>query len=462
MKKLAYISIWLLLLWGCGSDDGGKLDSADVRRQSAIDELRDKLMAPEHGWMLQYQPVPGSGAYYILLDFDEEEVRIQSDLASEEGTLYDQTIPYRVDVQLAVQLTFETYAVFHYLFEQDQSTFGAEFEFFYLEEDGENLILYSKTDAVNKTSIVLVPAPANAEQGFSREEAANLDMFELYSQPLGTQTMQQLYLMGDDLSVYWSIDLTKRVLTVDGAAPGLDSRAITSWVAINQEHSFTLFGGSMVLEEPITFGHGGKEYSIQEVELNTLNHTGEVYCSAEIQDAPVYTGSVAGLGAVELRHTLFESSGLDFVTQSDVPYSINIFYVADSTGFSMTDDDQIIGQLYPDASGFIFNYGRDSMEIDYSVGISYLDENDVRQTHLRGFESVAVLGNYLEVVLNEEFSYTNADEVTAEDEQNLRDVTDEIFGTGQLYISNWPIVEDLVVFRLYNPCNGNEFALVQP
>ncbi|UXP31414.1 DUF4302 domain-containing protein [Reichenbachiella agarivorans] len=464
MRKLLYLSI-LILLWSCGSEDDKGLDSADERRQAAIDDLQDKLMAAEHGWVLNYQPVPGSGVYYILLDFDEDEVRIQSDVADMEGRLFDQTIPYRVDVQLAVQLTFETYAVFHYLFEQDQSTFGAEFEFFYLDEQDGNIRLYSKSDGLTEITIAtLVPAAANADQAFSREEAGNFDSFDLYNQPFGDQVIQQLYLSTDDVSVFWTIDLTKRIIRVDGAAPGQDSKMITaaSWVDIDQEIPYSFLDGKMVLANPIVFNLGGKSYSISEIALDSYTEDGTVYCSSEAQNAPSYTASVAGVGAAELKHSLFDAGGLNFTTEADIPYSVNVFFVGDSTGQSLTADDRIIGQTYPDATGFIFNYGRDSVEIAYSVGISFIDENNVGQTHLRGFDATVVEGNFIKITLNDTFHYTNAAEVEAIDEQNLRDVTDEIFSQGEIYIANWPIQDGLVIFRLFNPCNGYEVVLVKP
>lgn len=468
MSKIKYI--WLLVTvvgFGCSQEYEAKLEPFDERREEAIADLRAKLMEPEFGWQLSYRPVPEAGTYYILLDFAEDEVRIQSDVADEDGYLYDQTIPYRIDVQLDVQLTFETYAVFHYLFEQDQSTYGAEFEFFYLDEVDGNLRLYSKTDASLgqvTTVITLEPATADAADAFAREESANFESFAFYSQPFGTQTIQQLYLSVDDVSVFWEVDLTKRFITLDGACSGADFEAITpdNWVDINLTTPYTFLDGQMILESPIAFSLGGKSYSFSQINLGDFSESGEVYCSSETRMSPVFTTEISGLGSGELRHSLFQSGGLLFAEDADTPYSVNVFFVGDSTGLSLTSDDLIIGQRYPNASGFIFNFGRDSTEIDYSVGISFQDENQVNQTHLRGFETVSVVGNFIQITLNEEFIYSNSEEVGATDEDNIRAVTDVIFEGGEFYISEWPIQDDLVIFRVFNPCNGYEFALVQP
>jgi|GEM_PF-6785326 len=48
----------------------------------------------------------------------------------------------------------------------------------------------------------------------------------------------------------------------------------------------------------------------------------------------------------------------------------------------------------------------------------------------------------------------------ANDEQNLTNITDEIFEGGTLYVYELP-QDELKVFRLYNPCNQYEMFLVQ-
>jgi hypothetical protein len=45
-------------------------------------------------------------------------------------------------------------------------------------------------------------------------------------------------------------------------------------------------------------------------------------------------------------------------------------------------------------------------------------------------------------------------------EQDLKDITDEIFAGGEFYAFDEPI-EGLKLFRLFNACNNYEFFLVQ-
>ncbi len=448
-------------------EEGNDLSTVDERVSIALNDLREKLTAPEHGWVLNYQPVNGSGSYYILLNFEDEVVRIQSDVPYDEGYLYDQTIPYGLDAQVQLQLTFETYAVFHYLFEQEQSTFGGEFEFYFSEElDNGNLIFRSKTD---ETIIQLIPAAENAANALSREEAENMQSFALYNQPFGTQVLQQLYLSNDNVSVFWEVDLLQRIILPDFAVVGNTNEEIaisTEQVLLNENPiGFTYLDGSMVLFSPLEFNLGGKQYSISEIGFNDLTNDGITYCSSDMRISPIYSTTVNGLGDGDLRHTLFHSSGLGFVEEKEIPYSVNVFFVGDSTGISMTAEDEVIGLNYPDATGFIFHFGltesEDTTDPAYALGINYEDENGIGQTDLRGYDAVTLEGNYLQVTLNEEFYYSK-DSPTSEDEDRIRAVTDEVIGSGQLYITEWPIRDDLVIFRLFNPCNGNEFILVQP
>ena len=128
---LPILILFSLMLVSC-EDDREDLPSFDERVSVAIADLTAELAAPNNGWRLDYQPTPDAGRFFILLDFDENgQVNIQSDLAVNDGEFFNQTIPYRIDNALGLELILETFGVFHYLFEQDQSRFGAEFEFIF-------------------------------------------------------------------------------------------------------------------------------------------------------------------------------------------------------------------------------------------------------------------------------------------------------------------------------------------
>ena len=162
MKRLLYILPIVFLLLSCKENDGD-IDSVEDRIKKAINDLTGELTTPSNGWKVLYQPTSTSGSFLMILDFDEDgEVRIRTDVAANDGEFLDQTINYRVDNSLKLELIFETYGIFHYLFELDQTTFGAEFEFYYEEKADNNLVFTSKTDGGGfPTVLTFEPASAN-------------------------------------------------------------------------------------------------------------------------------------------------------------------------------------------------------------------------------------------------------------------------------------------------------------
>ena len=84
MKNFKYIvlGIVLLLVGACRNTEEELVfeQSADERAQAAITNLEQQLTAPANGWVLRYKPVPESGRYVVLLNFNEDgSVRIQTD-----------------------------------------------------------------------------------------------------------------------------------------------------------------------------------------------------------------------------------------------------------------------------------------------------------------------------------------------------------------------------------------------
>src|SRR5690606_22872283 len=139
---------------------------SDVRASEAIAQLRQELIGPENGWLVRYRPEQSSGMYYVLLNFrDDGKVIIQSDLGAENGRYFKDTVTYRVDSSLGLELVIDSYSFFSYLFEADQATFGAEYEFNYVNKTPDNqLVFQSKTDLNNPRDIIVFsPASSDAE-----------------------------------------------------------------------------------------------------------------------------------------------------------------------------------------------------------------------------------------------------------------------------------------------------------
>ena len=484
MNKLKglYFIVFILLI-SCNNEID-KLTPPAERSEAAISDLKSELIAPANGWVLHYKPTASSGVFYILLDFKEDgTVAVESDVPGDEGEMFNQSMSYRVDTKLSLELIFETYGVFHYLFEQNASSFGAEFEFYYLGKEGNDLQFESKSDnSSDKTIITLTPAAASASELFSRDISENLYTYDTISSIFLGAT-QHLALTDQDISVFWSIDVDQRSIVARGAAKGTTYAAIEAndiTVLLDQNTGYGIYEGKMVLTDPLTFNLGGSSYVISEISLNGFTETGNPMCAGGIADSPVYTGTVAGLGNVVVSKTLFDVKGLDFDPKEDGPYSVNVFFVADNNGFSLSENGSI-NDYFPSATGFAFNYGFiDSDSAYYScsidslvqpmnaVGLYYEDAAGNSKIALRKFDVTSAVENKVQIQFTS--SIDPADDffpcnLTTEERNNLESITDEIFGIGggEMYAMYFPIPTqpDLTVFSLYNACNGYELLLVQ-
>src|SRR5690606_3310169 len=108
--------------------------------------LKSDLIA--NPWKMKYTPDETAGSFWVLLNFnDDNTVTIKSDLGANDGEFFEQTLTYRIDSSLGLELIFETYSFFSFLFELDQATFPAEYEFNYVNKTPDNaLVFLSKSD----------------------------------------------------------------------------------------------------------------------------------------------------------------------------------------------------------------------------------------------------------------------------------------------------------------------------
>ena len=483
IKILTYIAVFSMIT-ACNDNEIEKITPPAVRSAEAISNLRADLVSPANGWVLNYQPTSESGVFYMLLDFDDEgNVRIQSDVPGDNDYFFDQTIPYRIDTKLSLELIFETYGVFHYLFEQNRSTFGAEFEFYFVDKEGSNLRFASKSDNLGEQTVIsLVPAGTDASDSFSRELPENLFAYDTISS-LFIGPMQQIALADENISIFWSINLDERSISVRSAAEGItnaDIVANNNSISLDHTSGYGFFDGKLVLAEPLNFDLGGSSYTFSEMTLSTFSASGVPMCQSGSLSSPEYTGSATGLGSAVMYKTLFDIKGMEFQPMEDNPYSVNVFFVADANGSSLS----IIGSIndyFPSATGFAFNYGfidsdsayyacsTDSLvQPENAVGLYYQDDNGNSKLALRKFDVIDATDNRLEIQFT-----SSADplddyypcSITSEERDNLEEITDEIFGVGggEVYSMHYlvPSQPDITVFSLYNACNNYEFLLVQ-
>ena len=220
MKRTIFaLAISFVALVACEDDDVNLFEkSADERSAEAIANLKQELVAPANGWVVRYTPQEGSGSYYVLLDFQQnDKVVIHTDLGAEAGRYFEDTVSYRIDNSLGLELIIENYSVFAFLFEQDQATFGAEYQFNYVNKTPDNALVFrSKTDLSIPDVIVFEEASANDVNLLGVNLARNLNTL---SGDLDKFTSSlKLAFSNRDLALYLSLDELRRTVTVTSAS----------------------------------------------------------------------------------------------------------------------------------------------------------------------------------------------------------------------------------------------------
>lgn len=460
------------VLSSCSEDSLQGLPSAQERVDAATEALKKELTAPKDGWSLQYVPVPNNetGAFFMLLKFNTDgTVFIKSDVANEEGEYLEDTILYRVDSNLGVELVLESYGVFHFLFEQNQASFGAEFQFLYVEKKGDSLIFNSKSDPSSvRTELVFVPASTDDLTAVSAEVAKNMEFFDgvrpIIDVGLGVPgSHQHLVLVDKNISVFWEINIFSRVVEANYAATGMTQEEVnvaSSKVLLNHKTGYYFFNGKMLLLAPLSFELNGERITIAEIAFNSFNMTGVPLCSEDLDATPVYGGTIEGIGSIAIRKTLFSGTGIDFTPNAISPYSVNVFFVFGDSVRSLLNQG-IINETFPESTGFIFNYGltSDTTRPINAIGLIIQDENDIQRTVLREIEPTMTEGNRVSITLKDSVYISN--NAQPSDSMNIIAVTDEIFEGGSIYAYDEPVVQGVSIFRLFNPCNNYEFFLVK-
>ena len=221
IRKIFILSLIAMLI-GCSEDEGAKLPSVEERTAEAVEDLQNALQDPLNGWKLEYRPTSETGSFLILMDFNSNgTVRVQSDLSANDGEFRDQILSYRIDSSQGIELIFETYGVFHYLFEQQQASFGGEFEFLFIEETADNLQFSSKTDVGSDvTTVVFEPAGPNDSDAISTEAIEQLSQGIFQTSDLagiGDFGSYNIYIPANNHTISASFDMERRIVKFLGA-----------------------------------------------------------------------------------------------------------------------------------------------------------------------------------------------------------------------------------------------------
>lgn len=153
MKKIFNLlkltsSVFALILVAISCTDNDVEPLFDQTINERVDQIKTEysnvLTTPEYGWIGLYSPNENFGASTMLMDFDENGfVTLKSDYLS--GT-EDNTITYRIDKTLKLELVLETRSVFQAIYEFNNNDNDGEYVFNILSATTEEVVLESKTD----------------------------------------------------------------------------------------------------------------------------------------------------------------------------------------------------------------------------------------------------------------------------------------------------------------------------
>lgn len=455
IKKVSITIFIVSSLASCTFDDGAKLPSVEERTAEARDDLKDDLTSPANGWSLSYRPTSQTGAFFILMDFNEDgTVRIQSDVAANNGEFRDHVISYRLDSSQGLELILESYGVFHYLFELEQNSFGAEFEFVFVEKEGANLVFRSKSDqALDVTTLVFAEAGASASNTITEDALGFLRQGIFQADNLGnTGSMGHFnfHIPANNHTISATFDLDRRVVKFLGIAEGLDMASIVAAnniVNLDSEILFNLSNESIVLDQSLSITFGGTSYQIDQIPIGDFSESQETLCSGQ-QVTIVNLSGGGDLGTFNAESSLFQVRNGFQPTAGDV-YFINYPFIFDEDDNTIRTD---IEAVFPDVAAFqwYYNFEISTDSLLTAVGFVTVDEFNNAEFYLRGFDVVQV-GNNLQMTFNGKDLVTD-DTPTAAQLAGLDQLTDLIFFGGDIFVLE--ILNQGGLFEFYNPCNN--------
>ncbi len=144
-RHIIYIIVALLL---AACQDNGSEYMFDKSVNERFDEKKTEIIktlnTPEFGWIGNYNRNGDVGSNAILFKFIENnQVVIQSDYRYEAK---NDTITYRIDKTLKIELIFETHSVLHEIYEINNNDSGGEFVFNITSVGQNEVVLTSKSD----------------------------------------------------------------------------------------------------------------------------------------------------------------------------------------------------------------------------------------------------------------------------------------------------------------------------
>jgi hypothetical protein len=449
MKKGLYI-IWMLFIGftSCKNDDDVAIfeKTADERVAEAIANLKQELIAPANGWRLKYRPEDESGSFYVLLDFnDDNTVNIKSDLGFNDGEFFDETVTYRIDSSLGLELIIESYSFFSFLLEQRQASFQAEYEFNFVNKTPDNALVFtSKTDPGTPTTLLFEEASPTDIDLLGPTVSTNITTMANDFNKF-TSSLRLVY-EDRDVILYVVLDDLTRVLAINAASRKTNT-------SITQELDFLspyiIKGDSMVFDTPFNATVLNNNISIKAIRFSTFNE-GSIPTCANVLIIHSYEGTTSANDDVVFETSLLDVSGKNFA-QSDFhicPIE-NIF----NAGFRATQTvaQDITGAL---AMQLYYNYDDGSGTPFYAIGFLIQNPDATVTFALRQF-TPTLTDNHLVFAFAPDISiYGNP--VTPANIDNVNIYLDHLTQGDNTYV--FELQDNL--YEFYNPCTGWSFVFI--
>jgi hypothetical protein len=449
MKKWIYIfGFAIITLTSCKDDEIAVFEkTADERVAETIATLKQDLVSPANGWRLKYRPEDESGSFYVLMDFNEDNtVHIRSDLGSNDGQFFDQTITYRIDNSLGVELIIETYSFFSFLFEQDNASFLAEYEFNFVNKTpDEALVFNSKTDPSDPTILLFEQASAEDVALLGTQLSTNLNIMSEDLKMIASSL--KLTYQNRDVSLFLVLDHTKRILSINAASRNTNP-LVTQTITFTTP--YILKGDSIVFDDRFSGNVLNNNISIKSIKLSTLTEETLTACASPIAVHSL-SGATSANDAVKLETTLRDPSGGSFAQVSDffnspVEY---IFNAGESAALQVRQD--ITGAQYMQ---LYYDYDIGAATPFYGLGFYIQNVNGTVTFALRQFTPTLV-GNRL--------IFDFAPDITIFGEQT----TDANIDNINIYLDAMTEGDNTYIFQVnegvyefFNPCTGWSFAFI--
>lgn len=449
MKRTVYIlAAMFLLLISCKDDDVNLFEkTADERAAEAIASLKQDLVAPANGWIITYRPQEGAGAYYVLMDFQENnKVVIKTDLGAENGAYFEDTISYRIDNSMGLELILENYSFFSFLFEQDQATFGAEYEFDYVNKTPDNALVFrSKTDLGTPDIILFEEASATDASLLGIELSKNLNTLSGDLDKF-TSSLKLTY-TNKDLALYLSLDELRRTLTITSASFKTNTASVQN---IGHSTAYLIKGDSIIFDEPLQRTVLGHAINLRSMLLNEIGESTLQACAD-----PITIHSISGVTSdgepFLLETSLLDVSGKSFAELSDFYFSPLIYIFNNGSSMSQQIQQDVAGAL---EMHLYYGYELGGGEVLYGIGFVIRNLDNSITFALRKFTPV-LSDNKITFNFEPEISIFGNQQTDA-NIQNVNIYLDALTEGDNTYVFQL----NNNIYEFFNPCTGWSFVFI--